>query len=131
MKRILLPFSLLLLMTACAGVAANRASGAPPADEAVVVAVANGLFEAMRTRDTAAIRAMFLPSAPIVSVGRRGGETVVEERRVGDFLPDIATAPGTLEERMWDPEVRVDGRWRIAALSYNGRREGCPPAPPR
>ena len=124
MKRILLPLSLLLSVAACASVAANRSTAAPTADEAAVVAVANGLFDAMRTRDTAAIRAMFLPSAPIVSVGRRrGGETVVEERRVGDFLPDVATAPGELDERMWDPEVRVDGDLATLWAPYDFYRD--------
>ncbi|HEX2202738.1 MAG TPA: nuclear transport factor 2 family protein [Longimicrobium sp.] len=164
MKRILLPLSFCLSMAACATAAAGRPAQAGIPDHAAVVAAANGLFDAMRARDTAAIRAMFLPSAPIVSIGRRqNGEAVVEAQGVGDFLPQIAAAPGTLDERMWDPEVRVDGdlatlwapydfhfggefshcgvdtfqlvrvdgRWRIAALSYTGRREGCPPAPPR
>jgi hypothetical protein len=154
---------LLLAGLAACATAGAPAAPAPHAESAAVVAAANRLFDAMQARDTAAIRAMFLPSARIVAVARQDGAAVVRERGVGEFLPGIAGAPEALIERMWSPEVRidgdlamlwapydfhrgaefshcgvdtfqlvrVDGAWRIAALSYTIQREACPPAPPR
>lgn len=106
MKRIAL-----LVLVAAAACSTTRPAAAPPpsAESAAVVAVAERLFDAMRTRDTAAIRALFLPGARIVSVARQGGEVVVSDRGVAEFLPAIAAAPEPLVERMWSPEVRIDG----------------------
>ncbi|HEX6910391.1 MAG TPA: nuclear transport factor 2 family protein [Longimicrobium sp.] len=158
---------LLLLAVASAAAACRPFAPSvvpPPSPEtAAVIEVTNRLFAAMEARDTAAIRALFLRSATIVAVGRQNGAAVVRERGVGEFLPGIVSAPAPLVERMWNPEVRiegdlatlraryefhrgtelshcgvdafqlvrVDGAWRIAALSYTVQTEDCPPAPPR
>lgn len=162
MIRILLLLVVASAASACRPFAPNILP-APSPGSAAVVDVANRLFAAMEARDTAAIRALFLPSGTIVAVGRQNGAAVVRERGVGEFLPGIVSAPAPLVERMWNPEVRiegdlatlwarydfhrgaefshcgvdafqlvrVDGAWRIAALSYTIQREDCPPAPPR
>jgi Domain of unknown function (DUF4440) len=154
---------LLLLLVPLAGCARPPASSpAPGSESAALIVVAERLFAAMEARDTAAIRATFQPQARIVAVGREGGRTVVQDRGVGEFLAGLAAAPETLRERMWNPEVRidgdlatlwapyefhrgerfshcgydafhfvrVDGAWRVAALSYTRQRDGCP-TPPR
>lgn len=119
MKRIVLLLSLLL-----AGCAAPRPSTAPAphTEAAAVVQAANALFAAMASRDTAAIRAMFLPDARIVAVGRQDGATVARGRTVGEFLPGIVGAPEPLRERMWSPEVRVDGDLATLWAPYDFHR---------
>lgn len=153
----------LLLLLPFAGCVSRppASSPAPHPESAAVVDVANRLFAAMEARDTATIRALFQPQARIVATGRQDGRTRVQDRGVGEFLASLAASQETLRERMWDPEVRidgdlatlwapyefhrgerfshcgydafhfvrVDGTWRVAALSYTLQREGCPPAP--
>jgi hypothetical protein len=105
---------LLLLPLAACSAARPSAAPAPAAETAAVVAVAERLFAAMETRDTAAIRALFLPQARIIAIERVAGEARVRDRGVAEFLPSVATSPETLVERMWSPEVRIDGD--LAAL---------------
>lgn len=101
----------LLLLVSLAGCATARTSPAPtPGPDAdAVIAVANRLFDAMRTRDTVTIKAMFTPQARIVVVGRQNGVPAMRERAVGEFLGSIVAAPEPLVERMWAPEVRING----------------------
>lgn len=109
MLRILLLLPLFLAGLACGTAPAGLAAPARHPESDAVVAVANRLFAAMEARDTSAVRALFLPSARIVSVARQNGTPVVRDRGVGDFLPGIVTAPEPLIERMWSPEVRIVG----------------------
>jgi hypothetical protein len=113
--------ALLLLafaLTGCSSVGPSVAP-APSPRTAEVVAVANRLFAAMEARDTAAIRRMFLPQARIVSVARQGEGTAVRERSIGEFIPGIAAAPEPLRERMWSPEVRIDGDLAMLWAPYD------------
>lgn len=158
MTRIILPLMLVALAGCARTPAARPAPG--PAD-AEVVAVAQRLFDAMRTRDTAAIRGLFTPQGRVIGMGQQGGEVVYRDRGVGEFIASVAASQEALIERMWDAEVRispplatlwapydfhrgdqfshcgfdafqmvrVNGEWRITALSFTMQREGCPPAP--
>lgn len=83
-----------------------RSAGA----EREVIAVAETLFSAMRTRDTTAIRSLFLPEVQIVSL-REGASsgTAPQRRSVSDFVSSIARPGDELRERMWDPRVEVSG----------------------
>ena len=97
----------------CAPYAQNRASPAagPTVDrdaERSVVVTVERLFEAMRTRDTAVIRQLLAPELVLVSIGSEG--TRAHRRQtVPDFLRAIAGSTEELRERMWSPEVRLDG----------------------
>jgi hypothetical protein len=119
MKRI--AFLLLFLTLAGCSTVGPSVTPAPGPNPgaAEVVAVANRLFAAMEARDTAEIRRMFLPQARIVSVGSQGGAPVVRERSIGEFIPGIATAPQPLRERMWSPEVRIDGELATLWAPYD------------
>lgn len=97
----------------CAPTAQNRASPAagPTIDrdaERSVVATVERLFEAMRTRDTAVISRLLAPELVLVSIGP-GGTRAHRTQTVPDFLLAIAASPEELSERMWSPEVRIDG----------------------
>jgi hypothetical protein len=115
--------SLTLLLIAC-GCTAARPSAAPalPGESAEVVAVAERLFAAMESRDTAAIRALFLPQAQIVAVERIEGRERMRVRTVAEFLPGIVSAPETLIERMWAPEVRIEGGLATLWAPYDFHR---------
>lgn len=119
MKRITLLMAVVL--AGCVAPAPSTAP-APASESAAVVAVANRLFAAMEARDTTAIRRMFLPNARIVAVGTQDGATMVRDRGIGEFLPGIVSAPEPLVERMWDPEVRIDGGLATLLARYDFHR---------
>lgn len=114
---------LTLLLIVCGCTAARpSAAPAPEGESAEVVAVAERLFAAMESRDTAAIRALFLPQAQIIAVERIEGSQRMRVRTIAEFLPGIVSAPETLVERMWDPEVRIEGGLATLWAPYDFHR---------
>jgi len=73
-----------------------------------VMAVVQKVFDAMRTRDTSLLSAAFDTSARLVGVGRDGALSLTTPSRFGAA---IARAPAgdVWNERIFDPEVRIDG----------------------
>lgn len=105
--------TLALLAAACASTPraddARYGSGQDAAEEAAVVAVVDGLFDAMRTRDTAAIRRLMHPELRMFVPGMRNGQPVVSVSGVDQFIASVARGRQTFDERAYDPEVRIDG----------------------
>lgn len=103
--------ALLSLAAAMARPASLRAQGTSgDADTRAVVAVVQKVFEAMRTRDTSLLRVAFDTSARLVGVTARG-TPAVRGMTFEQFGAAIAKAPAgdVWNERIFDPEVRVDG----------------------
>jgi hypothetical protein len=76
-------------------------------DEAAIIAVAQSMFDAMRTRDTTLLRSVFDPSARLVRVSPQGA---VRAESPDGFIRAVANSkdgPPWIE-RFWDPEVRID-----------------------
>lgn len=98
----------------------------PPfaADSAAVMDVVGRLFNGMRTRDTALMRAQFHPEAPMRSVSWRPSATgpvaVVQADGIADWLGGVASAPDTLllDERLGAPSVQVDGNLASVWVYY-------------
>ena len=67
-------------------------------------------FDAMRARDTTGLRTAFDSTARLIGVPDSAARPT-RPRTVSQFLADIAHAPPdrAFDERMYDPEVRVDG----------------------
>ena len=108
----LLPFA----VAACASHASSGASmgastAAPPsAERDAVVAAAQSLFDGMRTRDTARLRALVAPHVSFVATQiDSAGRPHVSSQRIGDFLVRVAAGGEELRERMWEPVVHIDG----------------------
>lgn len=95
----------LLLLLVCAPAAAQTRS----ADSAAVVATVQRLFDALERRDTAAMRALVLHGVPFVAI--RGDTVVTAPRVVSDtaFRRMLGARRDRPLERMWSPEVRVEG----------------------
>lgn len=74
-------------------------------DHGAVLRATNALFQAMMEKDTAALRTLMHPRAQIVSVASTG--TAV--RSADEWIRGLSRMPDELIERMWDPEVRIDG----------------------
>src|SRR5687767_13477293 len=88
--------------------AAPRAPAADGAAEREVVHTVERLFEGMRTRDTALLRTLLAPGL-LVRASRPEGASGARGQSVDEFLRGVAGSPEELRERIWAPEVRLDG----------------------
>jgi hypothetical protein len=87
-----------------------------------VIAVAERLFDAMAQRDSAAIAALFTPHARIIAIWDEEGRPEYDDHGVADFAADFAAQNAPLRERMWNPEVRIDGRLATLRARYDLHR---------
>lgn len=108
--------ALLLITTAPTATAQMNEVGAtpPPARtmmtaEDSVLTVVKGLFDGMRARDTAQIRRSFAIGTNLGGVPPQGKPATFAP--IDAFTRSIAGAPPgvLLDERLFDPEIRVDG----------------------
>jgi hypothetical protein len=91
-----------------AGAPALRAQDA---ERAVVLATVQKVFDAMRTRDTTLLTQAFDSTARLVGVSNRGGAPGVSLTTPSQFGAAITRAPAgdVWNERIFDPEIRIDG----------------------
>ena len=99
----------LLLATLLALVAPFRPAAAQASARDSVLATVQRAFDLMRSRDTAGMRQLFDSTARLIGI--RDTTTVVRQRTVSQFLASVASTPAERapDERMFDPEVRIDG----------------------
>lgn len=146
--------------TAVSAIAASPSAAQSP-DRDAAYAVVTRLFDAMRVRDTAAMRTAFVPGATLQSVSAQG----LRSDSIDDWIGGVGRAPAgvVLDERLANEVVqvsgdlatvwvdywffvgerfshcgvdaftlaRVDGRWRIVSVADTRQRSDCPPAPAR
>lgn len=85
-------------------------NAASAAERDAVIAAVQALFDAMRTRDTSAVRAVFTPDAQLVSVRTvPGAPAKFQTQPLAAFVTSVGRAPEELVERMWDPRVEIAG----------------------
>ncbi|HSL68973.1 MAG TPA: nuclear transport factor 2 family protein [Longimicrobiales bacterium] len=78
------------------------------------------LFDAMRLQDTTAMRGTMHPAMRLVGTGtNREGVPVARAFPIEGWLRSIAGAPGKPDERLFDPEVRVDGNLATVWTRYD------------
>lgn len=124
MHRLLLAAALTLVLGP-ASVAAQSAEPHP------ALATVNRLFDAMRARDTAAMRAAFVERPMLASWSEREGQPRLGHDSLAAFLTSVANAPKdlVLDERLYDPKVDVaDGVasvWVEYDLYVSGRFSHC------
>lgn len=85
-----------------------------------VRAVVTGLFDAMRTRDSAAVRASFAPGARLQTAGaRQDGTPVLREDSVNTFVRAVgAPSDVTWDEQLDAVHVRIDGPLAVVTADY-------------
>lgn len=89
------------------------------------------LFDGMRAADSSAVKAAFLPDAPMHTVAH--GRTGQAQRQAGSlpgFLAAVAQSePGALDERIQRYDIRIDGllatAWTEYAFFRNGQLSHC------
>lgn len=74
-------------------------------DRSAIVLAAGALFQAMHDGDTTALRTLLHPRAQVVSVSDAG----IAVRAADEWIRALTASPDELIERMWDPQVRIDG----------------------
>jgi hypothetical protein len=85
-----------------------------------VMSVVTGLFDAMRARDTARMRATFDPDVKFTSVTMGRDSTTIRNEDLDDFLRAVGTPrPDTLDERLRSPVVHVDGDLATVWTEYD------------
>jgi len=106
------------LLVAAQFLSAQAAAGS---EEKSVLATVQRLFDAMRTKDTAAFREIFDVNARLVGMRtRQNGEQVVQVLpwdRFGAMMASDQRAPWT--ERAWSPEVRIRGTLATVWAEYD------------
>lgn len=111
------------MRTALVGLVMMVALGTPPtavawapADEPL--AAVQRLFDAMRQRDTAAMRELMDPSVRLVTTTTRNGQPVIRHATLDEWIGAVGRATVELDERTWDPRVEVDDNLATVWLKY-------------
>jgi hypothetical protein len=97
--------------------AAPTLATAQSADADAAYAVVTRLFDGMRTRDTASMRAAFAPGATLQSVSADGQ---VRPTPIDAWIGSVANAPAgvVLDERLGTPVVHVSGNLATVWVEY-------------
>jgi hypothetical protein len=100
----------ILAFSIAAVISAASAARAQDAERSAVLATVQKVFDAMRTRDTAIFSQVFDSSARFVGVSTRGTPAITLTTP-GRFAAAVAGAKAgdVWNERIFDPEVRIDG----------------------
>ncbi|CAN5889916.1 hypothetical protein BH23GEM9_BH23GEM9_01490 [soil metagenome] len=90
--------------------------------ELEVIAAMNRLFDAMRTRDTALVRALSHPELRLFVPGQQAESPTLRVQTLQQFMQSIAASAERLDEVAIDPEVRIDGNLASLWTYYDFRR---------
>ncbi|MBA2671198.1 MAG: nuclear transport factor 2 family protein [Gemmatimonadetes bacterium] len=99
---------------------AQTAADAQAASAAAEVrATIDRLFDGMRAADVAMFRSTLHPSARLMTTSMRDGVPVLAEEAIDAFAEAVSRSqPGTLDERLHDVEIHVDGNLASAWTPY-------------
>ena len=103
------------------GRVAHAQASSSASEEKVVLATVQRLFDAMRTKDTAAFREIFEPNAKLIGMRTRPtGEQVVQVLGWDRFATFLASDQrGPWIERSFSPEVRIRGTLATVWAQYD------------
>ena len=96
----------------------HAAHHALTAEQKEVLAVVERLFEGMRTHDTAMMRSTLLPDVRLMSVSARDGQRRVVTADVNRWIAGAGAATEKWDERLVNPEVRVDDTMATVWTGY-------------
>ena len=107
------------------GLATAMPSSAADTDERAVLAPVQAFFDGMAKYDSAAIRATVQPEGSVALL--RKGKVV--RMTLGEFADHMKPAKDRIEERIYDPLVRIDGDiamvWAPYDFLVNGQVKHC------
>lgn len=108
--------TLLMFLTGCSTTMQQSAQSA--ADQAAVIQVVEDLFDAMRRQDGEAIKVLHMPEVALIRV-MDNAKPSVQLGPPDGFINSIVNAPAEPHERMWSPEVRIDGNLATLWAPYD------------
>jgi hypothetical protein len=119
-----------LAFSTAAGAQTAAAPQSAAATEKDVLAVVNRMFDGFAKKDTTIIRGTLHDDVKLITaVTNKEGKAVVHAETMDKFLVGIATAPGKLDERLFNPEVRIDGNlasvWVLYEFWYDDKYSHC------
>jgi hypothetical protein len=121
----------ILLAALCLIAPARAARAQETEDRKAILATIQKVFDAMRTRDTVLLLQAFDTSARLVGVSARSGSPTVTLTTPSRFGAGFTRAPAgdVWNERIYDPEVRVDGTaaqvWTYYTFHRNATFSHC------
>ena len=91
------------------------------AAEREALAVVTGLFDAMRSRDTATLRSSFAEGTMLTSVSMREGRPAVQRSPIDSWITSVAGAPAglLLDERLYNPRVQLSDGLATVWVEYD------------
>jgi D-alanyl-D-alanine carboxypeptidase len=92
--------------------------GAQSPDEQAVRAVIDQMFSGMRSADSAAVRAAFVPGARFASIDARQSPPIVRYDSVDGWINGIANSNKRWDEQIYDVQIRVDNDMAHAWTPY-------------
>ena len=120
---------LLGTLTGCTTSGGARDHATTVSERTQVIQTAQAMFDAMSSRDTAVLRRLLMPDAMLFATDERQSPVVASSRNVEFFLQMIASSTETLTERMYDPQVYIDGGvatlWAPYTFHRNDRLSHC------
>lgn len=109
---------LLAVTVALAAVPCPLHSQSPTEDEEIL-AVVQRLFDGMRAADSSLVRSTLHPDVRLVSVSEGEGGPALRSEPMEGFVAAVGTPHEQVwDERIWDPEVRIDGRLATVWVPY-------------
>lgn len=94
---------------AASGATVREQAGQTRDDRAAVMNVVNSLFESMQARQGDVVRDLFTPEGRLVSTQLRQGQPAIRLLTRDEFVKLVNEAKEPFRERMFKPEVRVEG----------------------
>ena len=131
MRRISFGFALAVSIAGTPAVAQQATTGgtAGAAGEQEVLAVVNALFTALKAKDTAKMRSLHEPGARLVLTATRDGRPRIRPVPLDEFLQIIARNESAIEERIFEPQVRIDDNlatvWNRYEFLVDGKPDHC------
>jgi hypothetical protein len=121
------PFAAALACALVAWPAAAQQTAAPRSAE--VLAVVKTLFDGMRQADTLKLRSTFVDGARFAVLGAAAAGGAIRFQSVDGWIASMGRAGGTVDERIYDTEVRIDDNiasvWTAYTFYQNGQIRHC------
>jgi len=109
----------------CLSLGGWTARAADPEEKAVLAAIQN-LFDGMAAHDAVKIKSAMTPEARLVAARDTKPAAIVTR---DEFAQSIASNPGSLRERIWEPKIMIHGPiamlWAPYDFHLNGKFHHC------
>jgi hypothetical protein len=131
MRRISLGCALALWLAGAPAVAQQKTTGRATgtAGEQDVLGVIGALFTALKAKDTAKMRSLHDSGARLVLTSTRDGQPRIRSVPLDEFLGIIARNESAIEERIFEPQVRIDDNlatvWNRYEFLVDGKPDHC------